>query len=134
MYDYTAGAAGVSPLEPFKASQTGLLGTGGVSLGIYLAVVDVLGDWPAWLKLAGLRSWSHNRYPCFACNIPRSVMLSSQSLVGWSVNKCPFYTWTDADYEAELRRSRTVINVATEEIRQAVFKLLIYVKVLRFFK
>ena len=53
-------------VEDLKAMESGSK--------IRVAVLDIQGDWPAFLQVFGLRYWSHNDHPCPLCRINQTQL------------------------------------------------------------
>ena len=68
------------------------------------AVLDIQGDWPAFLQVFGLRYWSHYTHPCPLCRI-NQAQLQELDLNNTTVDSMPFEQYTTCDYLQDLDRS-----------------------------
>ena len=68
------------------------------------AVLDIQGDWPAFLQVFGLRYWSHNTHPCPLCRIDQN-QLQELTLNHTTVDSMPFEQYTTSDYLQDLDQS-----------------------------
>ena len=66
------------------------------------AVLDVMGDWPAFLQVFGLRYWSHAQHPCPLCRVDQTEMCKF-NISGWTVDSMPFASYGTDDYKADLQ-------------------------------
>lgn len=66
------------------------------------AVVDIQGDWPAFLQVFGLRYWSHNLHPCPLCRIDQK-QLKELHLDSWTLDSMPFDSYGTNDYKNDVR-------------------------------
>ena len=67
-------------------------------------VLDIQGDWPAFLQVFGLRYWSHNTHPCPLCRIDQN-QLQELNLNHTTVDSMPFEQYTTSDYLQDLDQS-----------------------------
>ena len=67
------------------------------------AVLDICGDWPAFLQIFGLRYWSHKTHPCPMCLASQSEMTSNQTLHGITSTEFPFHIYTNEEYMEDIR-------------------------------
>ena len=77
-----------------KALETG---------SIRYAVMDIQGDWPAFLQIFGLRYWSHNLHPCPLCRITQN-QLGELRLSDFTLDSMPFQAYRTEDYHQDLAR------------------------------
>lgn len=66
------------------------------------AVLDVMGDWPAFLQIFGLRYWSHAQHPCPLCRV-NQIEMCKFNISGWTVDSMPFASYETDDYKADLQ-------------------------------
>lgn len=67
------------------------------------AVLDIQGDWPAFLQIFGLRYWSHNLHPCPLCRINQD-QLQEGNINDITLDSLPFSYYTTADYDNDVDR------------------------------
>jgi hypothetical protein len=95
-HDLSAGANGVYGPTTDKAGQ---------QLPCLVAVTCLKGDWPAVCEMGGFRHWSHNRWPCYKCDISKSQLCGT---FGITVRDGPWEPLSRDAYDAERGRCRLV--------------------------
>ena len=83
-------------MEDLKAMESGSR--------IRVAVLDIQGDWPAFLQVFGLRYWFHNDHPCPLCRV-NQVRLGEDSLNETTLDSLPFEDYTTDDYNKDVQES-----------------------------
>ena len=68
------------------------------------AVLDIQGDWPAFLQVFGLRYWSHRVHPCPLCRIDQAH-IQQLHIVESTLDSLPFQAYGTKDYEADLQQA-----------------------------
>lgn len=68
------------------------------------AVLDVLGDWPAFLQIFGLRYWSHKLHPCPLCRVNQD-QIQQLHIDDATLDSLPFEAYNTADYRADLEQA-----------------------------
>ena len=70
------------------------------------AVLDIQGDWPAFLQVFGLRYWSHKTHPCPLCRITQDE-LSEPNLGDITLDSMPYEAYTSDDYDHDVESNIT---------------------------
>ena len=65
------------------------------------AVLDIQGDWPAFLQVFGLRYWNHKTHPCPLCRINQE-QLSEANLNETTLDSLPYDVYTSDDYRRDV--------------------------------
>lgn len=73
------------------------------------AILDIQGDWPAFLQVFGLRYWSHKNHPCPLCRINQSEM-QALNLADVTLDTMPFTAYTSSDYLEDIRKNTKVVG------------------------
>ena len=64
-------------------------------------VLDIMGDWPAFLQVFGLRYWSHKHHPCPLCRVNQEK-LCQPNISDWTLDSSPFTGYGTNDYLTDL--------------------------------
>lgn len=75
---------------------------------IRCAVLDIQGDWPAFLQVFGLRYWSHNVHPCPLCRI-NQAQIQELNLNDITLDSMPFANYSTDDYLQDVSQSMKVL-------------------------
>lgn len=94
------------------------------------AVLDVQGDWPAFLQVFGLRYWSHKTHPCPLCRI-RNAEFNELIVNDLTLDELPFEPYTTNDYLRDLASAIKVITIPSASMRTKVYQVLGYRKKFR---
>jgi len=70
-----------------------------------LVLVDVKGDWPAFLELVGLRYWAHKQHPCPVCCCPLEKL---NDYAGYTLFSCPYPFYSHDMYIEDLKKATQV--------------------------
>ena len=71
------------------------------------AVLDIQGDWPAFLQVFGLRYWSHKVHPCPLCRINQNE-IQQTCIEAATLDSLPFHAYYTTDYKHDLDQAVTV--------------------------
>ena len=109
-WSLTAAARGVHPALAYDGSNFGsselhLQEVAGHRMVARIAVLELRGDWPAFVDELGLRTWAHNQHACFLCRCPRFML---QDLEGYTSSSGPHELWTQADHDATIAMNKKV--------------------------
>jgi hypothetical protein len=108
MWDLNGGAKGrfqeFGPLKETFIEGSNCKKRAGQDMCVILVVIDIQSDWPAYVEVAGFRTWSHNKYPCCCCNVPKMQLAN---LSGVTIFQGPWLEYTEDMYRDELQRNRT---------------------------
>ncbi|CAK9051241.1 Uncharacterized protein SCF082_LOCUS28143 [Durusdinium trenchii] len=88
------------------------------------AVLDIQGDWPAFLQVFGLRYWSHKTHPCPLRTINQEE-LGRLRLGEMTVDSMPYPFYTTNDVRADLAN---VLEVTSTQMRSKILQSLAYKK------
>ena len=98
------GCRGWCTLYPLLATWTADLKRLETGTPLRCAVLDIQGDWPAFLQVFGLRYWSHNTHPCPLCRINQKEM-GELNLNAVTLDSMPFAEYTTNDYLKDVDES-----------------------------
>ena len=101
-------------------------GRRGEPLGCVLAVVGLRGDWPAVAEFFSVRSWSHNKCPCFFCTVPKARMQSIAGFQNVSLDEGPWDNFDANDHLEQIRQHTITITVPTEHAKTRIARHLEY--------
>ena len=65
------------------------------------AVLDIQGDWPAFLQVFGLRYWSHKVHPCPLCRVTQEE-IGELRLNDITVDSMPYESYGTNEYNRDL--------------------------------
>ena len=68
--------------------------------GCQLIVWDIRSDWPAWVQVAGLRTWSHKLFPCACCSVPLDKMAD---ITSYTLTTHPYSLYTPDVWQEEVQ-------------------------------
>lgn len=68
------------------------------------AVIDIQGDWPAFLQIFGGRYWSHNTHPCPLCRITQAE-IGELRVNDITLDSMPWEFYTTNDYRLDVIHS-----------------------------
>ena len=86
------------------AAAAGVLA--GRDLGFVICVVDITGDWPAYLFATCMRHWNHNMHPCPLCDVKLSDMRSLENV---TADSGPWNIFTQEQYLKLIASSKKAI-------------------------
>ena len=89
------------------------------------AVLDLQGDWPAFLHIFGMRFWGHRVHPCPLCLVNQD-QLQEQCSSQVTLDTLPFKAYTTEDYMNDLSRWVKVTEITSAELRSKVYQSLAY--------
>ena len=97
---------------------------------VRFAVMDIQGDWPAFLQIFGLRYWSHNVHPCPLCRV-NQMQLKELCVSKVTLDTLPYEEYSTNDYMHDLKNSVQVVEILSPELRTTVYQALGYRKKFR---
>ena len=68
------------------------------------AVLDIQGDWPAFLQIFGMRYWSHKTHPCPLCRIVQTE-IQQLNLDAITLDSVPYAAYSSDDYLKDVDKS-----------------------------
>ncbi|CAJ1390676.1 unnamed protein product, partial [Effrenium voratum] len=94
------------------------------------AVIDIQGDWPAFLQVFGLRYWAHKTHPCPLCRVTLPEMLEID-VDNITVDNLLSPLYQTEDYAKDVANSTKVLVVQDAAVQSLLFRNLEYRERLR---
>ncbi|CAL1136592.1 unnamed protein product [Cladocopium goreaui] len=88
------------------------------------AVLDIQGDWPAFLQIFGMRYWSHKTHPCPLCRISQSE-IQQLNLDAITLDSIPYTAYSSNDYLNDVDQSVKVVEITSGLVQKQIFRLLV---------
>ena len=85
-------------------------------------------DWPAFCEVGGFRQWGHDTFPCFACDVDACQITDRTSIEGISLDGGSWDDYSDQAYRRDISRSKIVITILDDNMRDAIKSALRYRK------
>ena len=92
-----------------------------------LPIIDIKADWPAFVELTGLRTWSHSLHCCPCCMVTKKELTE---LGGFTQNTCKHEPFDQHLYAATVEANFRVPPVFKECTMLVCFPLLRYAVIL----
>ena len=97
---------------------------------IRYAVIDIQGDWPAFLQVFGLRYWAHKTHPCPLCTVNQAQM-QEVDVNNITLDSLMAPDYTTENYAQDVADSVHKVLIRDVADRSAVFQQLEYKETLK---
>jgi hypothetical protein len=76
-----------------------------------IAIIEITGDWPAWADISGIRYWSHNIFPCGACDMNLHDLKLQSTINSMTTDSGPWTCYNHPQWQHDVSSHEIVLTL-----------------------